>query len=169
VQISGRLKNYYLSNHDRPFPKKWWSGTTGRPLISPLAMTPHSLVRALKHGIQEGGDKVEGGGFAGRASLWQLGQTEAHPRVHLCMAECATQLQLVVRTGTQEGTVQRPAHFAGLALCIFFLHYQGSTLRTVRLPGTIKSGSRASRYPCQLARQTTKYFTFLLTFNTLDK
>jgi hypothetical protein len=35
---------------------------------------------------------------------------------------------------------------------------QGSTLGTVRLPGTIKSGCRASRFPCKLARQTTRYF-----------
>jgi hypothetical protein len=35
---------------------------------------------------------------------------------------------------------------------------QGSTLRTVCLPRTTKSGCRASRFPCKLARQTTKYF-----------
>jgi hypothetical protein len=35
---------------------------------------------------------------------------------------------------------------------------QGSTPRTVHLPGTTKSGCRASRFPDKLARQTIKYF-----------
>jgi hypothetical protein len=46
---------------------------------------------------------------------------------------------------------------------------QGSTLRTVRLPGATKSGCRASIFPCKLARRTTKYFALLLLFTTLDK
>jgi hypothetical protein len=37
---------------------------------------------------------------------------------------------------------------------------QGSTLRSVRLPGTTKFGCRASRSLCQPARRKTKYFTF---------
>jgi hypothetical protein len=44
----------------------------------------------------------------------------------------------------------------------FLFIHQGSTLTTVRLPGTTKSGCRASRYSFQLARRTTKYFTFLV-------
>jgi hypothetical protein len=43
---------------------------------------------------------------------------------------------------------------------------QGSILRTVRLPGTTKSGCRASRFPCKLARQSIKSFAFLLIYNT---
>jgi hypothetical protein len=45
---------------------------------------------------------------------------------------------------------------------------QGSTLRTVHLPGITKSGCRASRFPCKLARWTTK-LVHLLLFNTMDK
>jgi hypothetical protein len=32
-----------------------------------------------------------------------------------------------------------------------------------------RSGCRASRFPCKLARRTTKYCAFLLIFNTFDK
>jgi hypothetical protein len=35
---------------------------------------------------------------------------------------------------------------------------QGSTLRTVRLPETTKSGCWTSRFPCKLARWTTNFF-----------
>jgi hypothetical protein len=46
---------------------------------------------------------------------------------------------------------------------------QGSTLRTVRLPGTTRYIRRAIRFLSKLAQRTIKYFAFLLIFNRLDK
>ena len=46
---------------------------------------------------------------------------------------------------------------------------QGSARRTVHLHGTTTSGCRASKCLCQLARQSTKHFTYLLISNTSDE
>jgi hypothetical protein len=69
------------------------------------------------------------------------------------------QYLLVLRMDQSDLLVHYLANLGSIEYLVALL-----TLRTVRLPGTTKAGCQASRFPCKLACQTTKYFAFLLIF-----